>query len=177
MNPKYWFVFDVESIGLHGAAFAFGFVVLDSEGKTVAEGLECCSMVGIWQYNGHPKEDRQWVADNVPDLEPTVRSEHALREAFWYHWREWKSKGAVMVADCPWPVESRFLVECVGDAPHARKWEGPYPLIDVASVLLAKGLDPMATYPRRENELPAHDPLNDARQSARLLKEALHGTN
>lgn len=46
-------------------------------------------------------------------------------------------------------------------------------VFDVASVRLAAGLDPLASAPRLDGELPAHDPLRDARQSARLLIEAL----
>ena len=39
--------------------------------------------------------------------------------------------------------------------------------------MLCAGMDPMATYDRLPAELPRHDPLADARQSARLLVEAL----
>jgi hypothetical protein len=73
----------------------------------------------------------------------------------------------------PWPVEAHFLSECVADRPQEREWQGPYPLLDVASVRLAAGLDPLATVDRLPSELPAHDPLADSRQSARLLVEAL----
>jgi hypothetical protein len=51
--------------------------------------------------------------------------------------------------------------------------DGPYPLVDVASVRLAAGLDPLGAYDRTAGELPVHNPLADARQSARLLLEAL----
>jgi hypothetical protein len=50
---------------------------------------------------------------------------------------------------------------------------GPYPLHDLASILLAHGRDPLAKNERLPEELPEHDPLNDARQSARLLHEVL----
>jgi hypothetical protein len=82
----------------------------------------------------------------------------------------------MLAADCAWPVEARFLAACVDDQPEQRAWEGPYPLIDIASVRLAAGLDPLATVERLPSEMPAHDPLADARQSARLLIEALKVT-
>jgi len=83
-----------------------------------------------------------------------------------------KDKGAVLAADVPWPVEARFLAQCIDDEP-GRKWDGPYPLIDIASVRLAAGLDPLASVERLAEELPQHDPLCDARQSGRLLVEAI----
>lgn len=81
----------------------------------------------------------------------------------------WKSKGAYLAAECAWPVEAKFLMDCVRDDFHLREWEGPYPLIDISSVLLARGIDPLGKQPRLESEEPAHNALNDARQSARLL--------
>jgi hypothetical protein len=39
--------------------------------------------------------------------------------------------------------------------------------------MLSAGMNPLATYDRTPSELPRHNPLADARQSARLLSEAL----
>ncbi len=44
-------------------------------------------------------------------------------------------------------------------------------VIDLASLLFAGGRNPTATLDRRETELPVHDPLADAKQSARILTE------
>jgi hypothetical protein len=74
---------------------------------------------------------------------------------------------------CAWPVEARFLAACVDDNPMTHEWSGPYPLHDLASVLMAAGRDPLAKNERLPGELPEHDPLADARQSARLLLAAL----
>ena len=81
-----------------------------------------------------------------------------------------------MVADCAWPVEAKFLLQCVADDPLGREWGGPYPLHELATLLLAKGYDPVGDYGRKsELELPKHDPLADAMQSARVLHEAMRG--
>ena len=88
-------------------------------------------------------------------------------------WLYEKALGARLVADCTWPVEARFLVACVMDDPEERRWEGPYPLLDVASVRLGAGLDPLASGKRLARELPEHHPMGDTRQSARLFLEAL----
>jgi hypothetical protein len=75
------------------------------------------------------------------------------------------------VADCPYPVEANFFTTMLKE--QADEWGGPYPFIDVASVRFAAGLAPLETCERLPTELPAHDPLADARQSARLFFEAL----
>jgi hypothetical protein len=168
-RPPFYMVFDVESIGLHGEGFAVGWVVVDHAGAEHAHGLLCCDPL---YAEGH-RNNLAWVQENVPSMEPTAISPYGVREDFWAQWLAWKAKGAVLVADCAWPVEARFLAECVDAARITREWEGPYPLHDLASVLLALGRDPLATNERLPDELPAHHPLNDARQSARLLIDAL----
>jgi hypothetical protein len=42
--------------------------------------------------------------------------------------------------------------------------------------MMAAGQDPMKNHERRGDELPKHNPLADARQSARLLLEAIEVT-
>jgi hypothetical protein len=167
--PGIFMVFDVESIGLQGEAFAVAYVVVNRARETLAEAVLSC----------HPatcrgsQEGRQWLAYNVPQLRITSRTPVHLRADFWSQWLHWKSQGAALVADCCWPVESRFLADCVDDDPQARTWEGPYPLHDLASARLARGLDPVEQLERRPDELPVHHPLCDARQSARLWLDAL----
>lgn len=162
-------VFDVESIGLHGEGFAVGWVVLSSAHGTLTEGLLSCSpdlCVGT-------PANRTWVNENVAPLEHTSPSREHLLNVFWENWRHWAERGALLVADCSWPVEANFLSACIALKPEEREWQGPYPLHDLASVLLAHGEDPLAITPRRSDELPAHHPLMDARLSARQLLSAL----
>jgi len=174
---KRLFVFDVESIGLHGEGFAVAWVIVDriKDGwGEVAAGIASCRR----NVADGSNEDRSWVRENIPDIVggAVYSSPRAVRSAFW---REWVMRSDVvdgsilMVADCPWPVEARFLAACVDDDPASRKWGGPYPLIDVGAVRLAAGLDPLGTEGRMINEMPVHCPLGDARQSARLFIEAM----
>jgi hypothetical protein len=180
VQSQLFMVFDVESVGLHGEGFAVGWVVVDRTGKELAEGRSDC-----YQERARgSRSGREWVLENVP-FRHCVDGYHPVhvREAFWIAWTEWKARGAVLAADCPWPVEARFLAACVDDAiplvrgerpdDGRRGWGGPYPLIDVASVRLTVGFDPLGVDGRLPSELPVHDPLADARQSARLLIEAL----
>ena len=164
--PPYFLVFDVESIGLHGEGFALGCVVLDTTTHTI---------IREFHFHSDPdkaegkQDDRVWVFNNVPYAPANCNEPKDVRDLFWSFWTEWKELGAALLADCAWPVEARFLLACIADDPVARNWEGPYPLYDLAPMLLVLGDDPLATVERLPDELPAHNPLNDARQSARLL--------
>ena len=172
-------MFDVESVGLHGEAWAFGYVVVDQDGAEMECGKAACwldNAVGLI-------DDRIWVRQHCPDAvesttpgarPPACTGPAELRAAFWSAWTRWGEKGAIMVADCSWPVEARFLAACIDVDPDERRWLGPYPLHDVATARLCANLDPLATVGRLPTEEPAHDPLADARQSARLFLEALH---
>jgi hypothetical protein len=172
-SDQLYMVFDVESIGLHGEGWAVGWVVVDAAGAELDYGrLAVDPNVAQGEHEG-----RVWVADNCPTILPTHQTTRGIRTSFWGWWQAWKRKGAVLVAECAWPVEARFLIACVDDGPQRgeteqRIWNGPYPLHELASVMVAAGMDPMATYDRLPDE-PQHDPLGDARQSARLLLMAL----
>lgn len=171
MSDTLYMVFDVESIGLHGEGFAVGWVIINQYGIEINHGLCAC----------HPKlasgsqNNRKWVEENIQPISSLIQcnSTRDVRSCFWSQWVGWKTRGAILVADCCWPVEARFLAACVEDEPSEREWEGPYPLHDLASVIMAKGNDPLAKRERKANEIPEHNPLADARQSARLLIEAL----
>lgn len=165
-----FFVFDVESVGLHGEGFAVaGGVYID--GAAQSEFRFCCPLDTA---KGEP-DDRAWVIQNVPLMDVTHRSPQGLRLAFWAEWEKAKCQydGIVMAGECIWPVEASFVTACIADDPVTRRWAGPYPLHEIASLMLAAGMDTMATYDRMDSELPKHDPLADARQSARLLATAL----
>lgn len=162
-------VFDVESVGLHGDAFAVGWTVVNRDGDRLGEGCISCP---IDLCNGDDR-NRVWVEQNVPKLVVTNPTPEDLRDSFWKEWIYWSTQGAVLVADCSWPVEANFLSSCVKMSPEEREWTGPYPLHDLASMLLIFGVDPRATTDRLPDELPAHHPQMDARQSARHLVACL----
>lgn len=165
---KSFFVFDVESIGLHGEGFAVAGGVYLENG---AAQWEFCFACDPRDAEGDV-DDREWVSKNVPVFEVTHRTPDGVRDAFWGKWLKAKADGATMAAECLWPVEARFVAACVEDDPHGRKWDGPYPFHEISSIMLAAGMEPMKNYERTESEKPAHNPLGDARLSARLLAEA-----
>lgn len=162
-------VFDVESIGLHGEGYAFGYVVINGDGVEVECGRWACDPKVASGYESNLK----WVQENVPPIEINEPTPEYVRYRFWEAWTKWREKGAVLAADCGWPVEGNFLEACIQWDEMERQFQGPYPFLEISSVMIAKGIDPMMDHERLENELPKHDPLCDARQSARLLWEAL----
>lgn len=169
-REQLFMVFDVESIGLHGCDFAVGWVVVNGYGHEVQHGLLACEFNETF---GTP-ESLKWVKENCPELKATHSCPVEMRDAFWRQWQDWKVQGALLVSDCGWPVEARFLIQCIDEHLKIREWQGPYPLHDLASILLSHGKDPLQKFDRKENELPIHNPLADARQSARILIENLY---
>lgn len=172
MEPKTFFVFDVESVGLHGEGFAVAGGVLHYPLGVYDETF--CFACPPADALGSAA-DREWVDKNVPALDCQFATTEEVRAAFWVQWTAAKVlfPGILMVAECLWPVEAGFVEACICDDIETRNWEGPYPFHEIASIMFAAGMDPMATYDRLPSELPKHDPLADARQSARLLTEAL----
>lgn len=174
-SKSLFFVFDVESIGIHGQAFAVAGGVYDRDGNALHEFSYHCSSV----LADGESDDREWVAANVTvsDHSTGCISLIELRNNFWSEWLNAKQKWPeiTMAVECGWPVEARFLNTCIDDDRGKRNWSGPYPMHEIASIMLAAGMDPMASYERLPSELPAHEPLADARQSARLLATALRG--
>lgn len=162
------FVFDVESLGLHGEGFSVGGGCYELNGEVLWEFLYATNPEAVIGDD----DDRDWVKKNVPKVDYDCFGPLQVRRAFWKEWERAKEMNALMFAECNWPVEANFLRACVNDDLENRKWCGPYPLHDVATFLLAKGFNPMAIYPRLEHELPNHNPLCDARQSMRLLLTA-----
>lgn len=167
--PPYYFVFDVESIGLHGEGYAVGGGIFTPDGQEQSSfRFACDPAIAIGSIR-----DRKWVEANVPRIPITHHWLNGIREAFWQEWMKAREVGAMAAAECLWPVEASFFCASVAEDKSARTFEGPYPFLEISSVMLAAGMDPMATYERTGGESPAHDPLCDARQSARLLSEAL----
>lgn len=171
-----WMVFDVESVGLHGEGFAVGWVLIDESGTEHASGLYGCPLDAARRQDD---ASRKWVQEHCDWIDNCARPED-VRDQFWNAYDSYfydvPGRKILLAADVPWPVESRFL-NLVFTDDRSRLEKAPYPLIDIASVRLAAGLNPLSTENRYPLEMPAHNPRADARQSARLLVEALRIIN
>lgn len=88
MTP--FFIFDVESIGLHGQAFAVAGGVYDRDGNALHEfAYHCDSMRADGEFS-----DREWVAANVTISIASKKKAFpkGVRESFWNEWLEAKEK-------------------------------------------------------------------------------------
>lgn len=171
-----FFVIDCESVGLFGESFAVGYVLCDRNANRLDEGIIATQV----DYAFGLSENYQWIKENVKldwnSIQTGVQAHRLknlteVREHFWQVWTLAKQKGAKMAADCLFPVEALFLADTVKQDTYQRQWNAPYPFIEISTLLIACGLDPVAAFDRLEDELPQHNPLMDARQSARIMIE------
>lgn len=165
---------DVETVGFDGGVFAYGAVIADALGNTIKE---VCAWIDPNVVSGETLA-QVWVKHEiVPKLEAdenAIKLIHCTPDEFKYNTLEQHFMDNVMnkyphlrvVADCPYPVETRFFTDL-------RLF--PYPIIDVASMLLLIGKDPVASYERLEDEKLLHHPLHDARQTKRMFFDIVNG--
>lgn len=149
------FSVDAETDGLYGSVWAIGAVVLD--GETEIERFE-------GQLDPAYVTD-EWVTKNiVPVVELKLYEDYIeLLNTFWKFWMKWRDE-TVCVADFGAPVEAGLFRACVGFNRQERNWLGPYPMHELGTLLLIRGLD--VDINRRElanrPELVRHNPVDDA---------------
>ena len=164
---------DVESNGLHGEEIAIGAAILGGSG-TVVQGFEGEQHICVEEtFSGRvarlPKKMDSWVRENVfPQIQdlPEYKNPRALREAFWAWFKVQKRYCHLVVTDCGYPVETGFLCRCQRDNLEERDMAGPYPLHELATLLLAAGVDPDISREEFAGEVKfqggKHNPLWDA---------------
>lgn len=167
---------DAESEGLLGAIWAIGAVAIGE-----VEDDSRCEIFALFEgRTSYPPRD-PWVFENIwPVCQVlTPHSRSVMLEWFWDWWRRRAQEGYIAVADFGVPVEARLFRDCMIDE-HPRWFEGPYPLHELGTLLLAAGRDP--DMPREElarevgmAEFVKHNPVHDAEMTARaaymLLKQ------
>ena len=150
--------FDAETNGLYGKAFTLAAVVTDDPPRFILpDSLSRSSNVAQWAQETMtpptllasfvarcPIEGpvNQWVADNVlpqiEDIAITHGSYAEMVEAFYRFYMGHRDEARTIV-HVPYPVETTILRDMIIADIDARIWHGPFPLVDVASVLLASG--------------------------------------
>lgn len=163
---RYLFV-DAETDGLYGRFLSVAALVCDEQGEEL-EQFSC-----RWDFTEADIES-PWVRENVLPLladEQILPTEEDMLEAFW---RFYKKQGEVLcIGDVIYPVECRLFEKCVRLDQEARAFEGPYPLLDLSSMLYARGIDPLKD--RLElagtDGLARHNALDDVRMSHAIWKK------
>ncbi len=128
------FSFDAETNGLWGESFAISAAVYEN-GKMTAS---------FTAYLGPNGVTDGWVRDNVlPKLKGLTKTHDSYDEilvAFAEFYKANKTDADIIV-HMGVPVEAKVLLDMHTNG-HIGDWDGPYPMIDIAGVLKAKGYDP-----------------------------------
>lgn len=165
---------DVESNGLHGAAFAVGAVLMKADGELID------SFKGRIPIRG---QTDSWVKENVlpklSDFPINFRSAKAMRSAFWEWFMQAKPRADYVLVNNGYPVEARFLLASQADDIKQRGQYHPFPLLELNSLLLAAGIKPLAEKNRlvkaeiSGQEILHHNPLWDAKVAVLAAVKAL----
>ncbi len=178
-SKKLIFSFDIESDGLYGEGFAVGAVIIDVEtGRIINEFSGC-----VESYKVTDKFTKDNIVKYLKEM-PRYGSVQALREAFWQFYMKYRTgeerqnREIVFLADNCAPVEARFLRDCVMDDHRNRKFQAPFPLIDLATVLFMKGYENHLNR-RAFSNCPGrkHHPLDDAAASGLTFWKLVYAAN
>ncbi len=166
--------FDLEANNLHGEPFAIGAVVVDGQGTVHDSFTARCPIKG---------EVDDWVKDNVfpaiQNMEQTHGSYEDMREAFWRWYVAAEQASDYVLVSNGYPVEYRFLIECQDADLNERYWQHPFPILDLTSILVAKGLqtgtekNQIRKKVRQAGSFAQHNPVDDAKLAVLMAFEAL----
>ncbi|QTH48646.1 MULTISPECIES: hypothetical protein [Streptococcus] len=166
------FIIDAETDGLYGPLLTVAILVTDQSGQEIAS-----------FYGGLPSNIASikdvWVLENVlpviGDYQP-FETEEALFEEVWTWWDTYRQR-AICFADVLFPVESNLFHKMVEYDRKKRTFQGPYPFIDISSLLYAKGIPPQVNRLELCPEFVGnlHNARDDVRLSAVLLNRLLNG--
>jgi hypothetical protein len=157
---------DAETNGLYGKAFAIAAI-------TYVDGVETARFTGRCLIKGAVDG---WVAANVlPQMGgiPVTHGGYLDMLIGFVDFFQANKAGAHVIVHMGCPVEARLFIDAQNLGIMAT-FEGPYPLVDVAGMLLMAGEDPtlVDAYNRkhglavRDFEGSTHNPLYDAESAA-----------
>lgn len=166
-KKKYIFILDVESDGLWGKGFCVSAIVIH-----IATG----DIIEIFtQMIDNPNIENKWVLENVmPYLSDikTVTNLFTLQENFWSLWDKYR-KHSITFADSGQPVESNWFKSCVLNDMENREYLAPFPLHEVASVVLVSGIGKVNRIEYSHlGDVYRHNPFYDSLASAITLIKA-----
>ena len=173
-NKTKFLCFDLESNGLHGQAFAIGAVVMGTDGEFHD------------QFTARVRVTNKlddFVKDNIvpllDDMPITHTDYKAMCEDFWQWFMAVQKKSDYVLVSNGYPVEYRFLLDCQQANLEERYWQHPFPIIDLASLLLPlsgsedTNKSTLIKWAQTEHKLRNHHPLDDAKATALIAFEAL----
>lgn len=157
---------DAETDGLYGQVISVAAIVVDEEY------IECEHFYAKQKISLSELQD-EWVKEHVYPIlgeAPEYESEDALLEAFWGFYV--MHPDCFVIVDVPYPVEASLFRKCVEKDEKERRALAPFPLMDLSSMLYAKGIAPLED---REKLLGGkaqrHNALTDVRVCVELFKK------
>ncbi len=161
---------DAESDGLYGNFISVAMLVADQNGNELKH-----------FYFGLKKEllndiKTQWVTENVLPIMGEYKecdSEKDMLQKVWNVWLKYR-ENAYMIADVAYPVETRLIRECVALSNDAEVFFAPFPLLDLSSMLYAKGINPLVSryeFLDLKNNDKQHNALEDVKISLEVWKK------
>lgn len=170
LDKKTLFFIDAETDGLYGAFISVAIVVLDPECNEIER-----------HYLGIKKEklkvENDWVKKNVLPILGDYKEcedEDELLSCVWDIWNKY-SDNSYAIADVAYPVEMRLFEKCIMKDPNNRAFKGPYPFIDLSSILMARNIDPMMERSKIVSlgDSRQHNAMDDVDISIKLWKELM----
>ena len=175
MKRKNLFFIDAETDGLYGAFLTIAIIVTDADCKELER-----TYLGIKRDCMEVREP--WVLSHVlpyMDDYEECQNETDLLERVWQLWVKYHNS-AYAIADVAYPVEMRIFQECVKKDPYRRVPLAPFPLLDLSSLLYAKGVDPnisrqtfIEKYPDILLKGKQHNALYDVEMEIAIYKKLL----
>lgn len=176
-EKRRWFFVDAETDGLYGPFLSVAVLVTDETG------VEQDRFYGAVQVEREELRS-PWVREHVfPYLsraEQFFKNEQSLLESFWQFWMQYREQ-VFCVADVSSPVESRLFTTCVLQNLPGREFLAPFPLYDLSTLLIARGIPWNANRQELSGlDLTSHDAMDDVRMMAaiwcRLTLQTVEGT-
>ncbi|TWS95561.1 hypothetical protein [Streptococcus sp. sy018] len=167
----YRFIIDAETDGLYGQLLTLAVLISDTSGNVIEE-----------FYAGLPhaldKVTNHWVKEHVL---PYVNDYQAfdckndLLNAFWQLWLKYHNQETLCFVDVGIPVEASIWHQVIQLDVENRTFLAPFPIIDISSLLLAKGYNPLIS---RQELVPSfsghlHNALDDVRLANAVLTKIL----
>lgn len=173
MKGNHLFFIDAETDGLYGAFISAAVVVTDENCQELER--------KYWGVDIQPADVKsEWVRKNVLPVMgkyEKCRDEQDLLTHVWKLWMQYQ-ESAYAIGDVIFPVEVRLFSKCVEQNCKEREYMGPLPLIDMSSILLAKGIDPMTERKNLVSDIDQgyeHNALYDVETMIELWKKYMGG--
>lgn len=171
MNNKSLFFIDAETDGLYGSIISVAMLVADSNGNEIER-----LYIGIKKENLNLSNE--WVKENVLPIlgdYDEYENEEQILECVWSFWLKHRDN-CYCIGDVTYPVECRIFEKCVSKDIENRKELAPFPLMDLSSMLYAKGIEPLTD----RNELSCftnliHNAMADVENSLEIWRKYING--